>query len=293
MNMITNKFLKFEDYKLVSYQCIKKELEHIYVNVLKKTRQGFGSKSLYKSNIHWSRDWEYPWAIISSEVKSGEKVLDCGCGGSPLLPFLSKYGCKAYGIDPDIFKFNNLWKYYTTLISKFLKNLKSTFSIDKQRSNKVLKELVAHKLKKIFLLTIQFAFLLRDIIRRSSHLWSGFVKDPNKMGYKIKFFNESLASMHFKDKYFDKVYCISVIEHLPEDIAFKGIKEMARVLKKGGLLILTLDNDGPHVNLKLANKYQELIQASNLKLYGKCDFEKPASNLVPGKYNVIGFILKK
>ena len=291
--IITNKFLKFDDYKLVSYQCIKKELEYIYVKVLKKTSQGYGSKALYKSKIHWSRDWEYPWAVISSEIKSGEKVLDCGCGGSPLLPFLSKYGCEVYGIDPDIFKFSNLRKYYITLISKFFKNLKSIFSKNRQKSNKGLKELVANQLKKIFPIIIQFALLIRDIIRRSSHLWSGYIKDLNKMGYKMKLFNESLAKMHFKDNFFDKVYCISVIEHLPEEIAFNGMREMARVLKEGGLLVMTVDNDGTHVNPDLVGKYQKLIECSNLKLYGKSDFNKPASILIPGKYNVIGFILKK
>ena len=52
--------------------------------------------------IKWSRDWEYPWVLIKSEIKSGQKVLDCGAGYSP-VPFLwSKFGAEVHAIDRDI-----------------------------------------------------------------------------------------------------------------------------------------------------------------------------------------------
>ena len=80
---------------------------------------------------------------------------------------------------------------------------------------------------------------------------------------------------------------------MPEDVAFKGFKEMIRVLKKDGLLIITLDNDGPHVNPKLIRNYDTLIKESGLKLFGPYDFTKPEPEKNPETYNVLGFILKK
>jgi len=68
---------------------------------------------------------------------------------------------------------------------------------------------------------------------------------------------------------------------------------MARVLKKGGLLVTTIDNDGPHVNPKLVGSYKKLIEASGLELYGTSNFDKPNPLKVPGTYNVVGFILRK
>ena len=99
--------------------------------------------------------------------------------------------------------------------------------------------------------------------------------------------------MHFPDNYFDKVFCISVIEHLPTEMAYKGMKEMARVLKKGGRLIVTVDNDGTQVSSELTNSYEKLISESGLRLFGPSDFTKPGPEDVPGTYNVVGFILEK
>lgn len=42
---------------------------------------------------------------------------------------------------------------------------------------------------------------------------------------------------------FDFVFCLSVIEHVPHWIAHLGIQEMARILKPGGKLIITVDVD--------------------------------------------------
>jgi SAM-dependent methyltransferase len=137
-------------------------------------------------------------------------------------------------------------------------------------------------------------YLLKTSLIRPNYLWN-FTQNPNNLGFKINFFAESLDKMHFEDNFFDKVFCISVIEHLPEKIAFRGMKEMARVLKKGGLLVVTVDHDdiGSSHNPKLKGAYKKLIKASGLKLYGKSDFKKPSTKNLPGTYNVVGFVLKK
>ena len=317
--MIINKFLEEEDYKYVSFQSIRKDFEFIYKKVLKKSTHYSGSKNPSQTKMHWSRDWEYPWAIINSEVKAGERVLDCGCGGSPLLPLLSKYGCLAYGVDPFLFKMNSALKYYINLIKQYkklikpfiLRFIKSKMAVsnnfkqklkDHQKKSNLNSSLTQppfkEKKKRLYSTNSIFQFIKNlikkfinpSIFRLKKNNLKRFRKDPNKYGFRIGFYKDSLDDMHFKDGFFDKVYCISVIEHLSEKLSQRGIREMARVLKKGGLLIITLDLDGIRPSKV---KYEELIKFSGLELYGPKDFKIPKPENVPGLYNVVGFILKK
>lgn len=46
--------------------------------------------------------------------------------------------------------------------------------------------------------------------------------------------------LKYKKNYFDKVYCISVIEHISENGDLVCMKELARVLKPGGTIVLTV-----------------------------------------------------
>jgi len=57
----------------------------------------------------------------------------------------------------------------------------------------------------------------------------------------IEFHNSGMTQLDAPDNQFDRVFCLSVIEHLEADTARKGMREMARVLKPGGRLILTVD----------------------------------------------------
>jgi ubiquinone/menaquinone biosynthesis C-methylase UbiE len=49
-----------------------------------------------------------------------------------------------------------------------------------------------------------------------------------------------MKKLPFKKELFDKVIMSEVAEHLPDDV--QGLKEVGRVLKKGGLLVLTVPN---------------------------------------------------
>lgn len=60
---------------------------------------------------------------------------------------------------------------------------------------------------------------------------------PNE---KITFRQCDMIKMPYPDNYFDRVFCISVLEHI-EGPLMRYINEMLRVLKVGGLLILTVD----------------------------------------------------
>lgn len=314
---IKNKFLESKDFRLVSFKCLRKEFEFIYTKVLKGVPDGYGSKFINQTKIFWSRDWEYPWAIINSEVKSEESVLDCGCGGSPLPFFLAQYGCKVYAIDlglPDNIdieiprSFSSTRYYVISILSLVKENIgrlakkivrKAWTAIglgtnSSNSENNRVKSYSKRKSGKKSLLRAYLGHFKEHIysIKNITSLW-GFKIDPNIFGFKIKFIKESLTRIPFGDNFFDKVFCISVIEHMPKDAAYKVMKEMLRVLKKGGLLAITIDNDGPHVNPELAGKYKELIEVLGLKLYGNSDFTIPQPENVPGAYNVVGFIVKK
>jgi 2-polyprenyl-3-methyl-5-hydroxy-6-metoxy-1,4-benzoquinol methylase len=75
--------------------------------------------------------------------------------------------------------------------------------------------------------------------------WSGVNVD-----YKIG----TATKLNFEDNYFDRIFCISVLEHLEEEkvngeavnyhklnLDIKAISEMIRVVKPNGLIILTFD----------------------------------------------------
>jgi tRNA (uracil-5-)-methyltransferase TRM9 len=55
-----------------------------------------------------------------------------------------------------------------------------------------------------------------------------------------KFFVVDALNLPFQDNFFDKVYSIALLHHIPsEDFRIKVLKEAKRVLRPGGILILT------------------------------------------------------
>ena len=53
----------------------------------------------------------------------------------------------------------------------------------------------------------------------------------------------SITDLPFEDGTFYTVFCTEVVEHLDKGQMFKGLKEIKRVLKKDGCLILTVPHD--------------------------------------------------
>ena len=92
----------------------------------------------------------------------------------------------------------------------------------------------------------------------------------------------------------DRVFCLSVIEHLTPSIARAGIREMARILKDGGRAILTVD-----INLltEISRPF-DLIWDSGLYPVGQLDLRWPherfgvfCDGLQPA--DVYGIVLEK
>ena len=58
---------------------------------------------------------------------------------------------------------------------------------------------------------------------------------------RIEYVHGTLTALPQDDETFETVFCISVIEHLPEEHIPRAMQEMRRVLRPGGKLLLTTD----------------------------------------------------
>ena len=86
----------------------------------------------------------------------------------------------------------------------------------------------------------------------------------------------------FPGNHFDRVFCISTIEHMSTgDEVRRAVKEMVRVLKPSGLLVITVD-EGLYRN--------EIEESAGLPYYGYCDFSKLK---IKKPYSVLGMIFVK
>lgn len=64
---------------------------------------------------------------------------------------------------------------------------------------------------------------------------------PGGRSLGVGYVRGDLGRLPFAERSFDALFCISVIEHLPEDGATAALAELARVLRPGGRLLLTTD----------------------------------------------------
>jgi SAM-dependent methyltransferase len=100
---------------------------------------------------------------------------------------------------------------------------------------------------------------------------------PERYFSKIKYDISSITGMPYEDEKFDKIFCISVLEHLrdganshpmiPRRLAwafgrdiYLALKEFRRVLKKNGRIVLTFDH--PIINL---DYFGEIIGKAGLR----------------------------
>ncbi|MBU2572997.1 MAG: class I SAM-dependent methyltransferase [Elusimicrobia bacterium] len=91
----------------------------------------------------------------------------------------------------------------------------------------------------------------------------------------IDFRVANIAKLPFEDEAFDYVYSVSVLEHMAEGEDVMAIKEMSRVLKKGGTMLVTVDFSPVKMERKAYIKEDifKLISASGLYFDNMYDFE--------------------
>ena len=95
----------------------------------------------------------------------------------------------------------------------------------------------------------------------------------SKMGWRIDTRVMDLTALDYDDETFDVVISVSVLEHMNDELKIKGIKEMGRVLKLGGIMGITFDfgmSVGPeHRPIRsLADIRRLFVEPSGLSLYG-------------------------
>mgnify|MGYP001567789530 FL=1 len=96
-----------------------------------------------------------------------------------------------------------------------------------------------------------------------------------RYGTSIDFHVSNIAKLPFADETFDNVYSVSVLEHMAKGEDVMAIKEMSRVLKKGGTMLVTVDFSPVKMERKAYTKEEvlELIAASGLNFNNNYDFE--------------------
>jgi len=151
---------------------------------------------LHSNQLWMSRAWEYPWALMNSNISPDTKILDVGSGHSLFPLYLAKKSGTVDSMDTD------------------------------EQQMKVLCPALA-----------------------------------DMLGLKVNYFIGSAVNPPVEDDTYDYVYCISVIEHLEEEVENgvpvnkhankldrKAIREFLRIVKPGGRVILTLDYANPQIS---------------------------------------------
>lgn len=153
-----------------------------------------------------------------------------------------------------------------------------------------------------------FSFYLADMgcsVRVVDNDWGncGTVFNGNyaakKMGWDLQTLDWDISrGLPYEDNYFDRVFCVCVIEHLTSSTRQSLMKEIKRVLKPGGIAGLTTDYDHERkvittdkgLRFGFKNKfYQDVLKPSGLTLLGNTDLldSKPDENFLGA------FFLKK
>lgn len=109
---------------------------------------------------------------------------------------------------------------------------------------------------------------------------------------KINFKKDSITNLSYKDKKFDKIFCISSLEHMDKEVVCNGLKELKRVLKDNGRIILTIDYP-----TLLPQDLIKIIKEVELKIDGNYDFDLKGSEISTtyfgSELKVYNLILKK
>ena len=206
----------------------------------------------------WSRSWEYPWAIFASEIKNNSyKTLDVGGGEAVFAIYLAKHGHKSIVIDPSLNQRLNI------VINRNKGRCRNFRSF-------------------IFQLILKLTGIKRD--------WG---KPSRSKKYSVIYYPYSAEDIRFPDNYFDRVFCLSTMEHIPREYWRQCMKEFERVLKADGRLIITLDMSAPNANDR---QYLELVNSCSLQLVGDPHYSVPISQEDKGArhpghtYETIGLV---
>lgn len=125
---------------------------------------------------------------------------------------------------------------------------------------------------------------------------TGWCLPRSKRSLPVRYFPDSIQELSFPDGFFDRVFCLSVIEHIPQSEWSLCMEQLARVVRPGGRLVLTLDMSAPDANVHV---YKRLIATCPLDLIGNVDYPVPIPDedkrlRHPGHgYETVGLVWRK
>ncbi|REE94601.1 methyltransferase family protein [Paenibacillus taihuensis] len=115
--------------------------------------------------------------------------------------------------------------------------------------------------------------ILRDVTLDIGEAAAETVASTYEEG-RITFNQASITALPYENRLFDKIFCISVLEHLTPADALLALKEFERTLQDDGLIVVTLDY--PAVNL---GYFQSIVRRAGLEFYGPIDTAMPRNAL--------------
>lgn len=164
---------EFKDIKKYAEGLTKKDVPYPpeYVQIMG------GIRTIRNKSMYFTREWEYPWAILHSNLEKDMNILDLGCG-------MQNFGLYLHSLGMNVTAQDNI--------------------------------------------TIQPDYSLKK-----------FKEFYSNTG--VKFICEDISNIPVKNGHFDRIFCISLFDHITFKELKAGIPEIVRVLKKDGLLLLTMD----------------------------------------------------
>lgn len=171
---------------------------------------------------------------------------------------------------PEIKNINNsiFWS------KKFIKKEEKS-SMERERISKIIKLLIKEKGK---LLDLGFGrgYLENEIVKNNLDLKlfgidiSTFAVESIKKEIKGKFIKGDVIKLPFRNNLFEIVVSLEIMEHISPSNTFKVLREIYRVLKKNGKLIISIPlnerleiliNEGENLSGHVRNYSKELIKA--------------------------------
>jgi SAM-dependent methyltransferase len=102
-------------------------------------------------------------------------------------------------------------------------------------------------------------------------LW-GLPLRPKAAGIPVRYVPDSMQNLRYDDGFFDRVFCLSVMEHIPDREWPECMRELSRVLSEEGRLALTLSMSAANANVR---QYEKLLVEPSLRLVGNVDYVVP------------------
>ena len=91
----------------------------------------------------------------------------------------------------------------------------------------------------------------------------------------------SITATPYGARVFDRVFCISVLEHLPPAGRAEALVEFARLVRDDGLVVLTMDH--PLVDL---DEFVRMVAAAGLRFVGDVQLDVPSDALWSHAYRL-------